>query len=227
MNSIEYYKEYFSTDIQNVMRTLEHGNRISIHSLISDDATDHFGRTRRAFLETKSPRMFLFCFFYTALIDQAIHSSLRSEHHNFERIAGYPKFAGILSSYWSNMDPSLLLLIATVYIKNENEVDVIKDFSDLTDFFFDDYIDFFQNIFPEYADGLETRNQQNEAIYKVFSEISYSMQWSVVAKGTAIISPNLELYKVWILSLNEKLNKKIAKIPIRQNKDGGEVNVEL
>ena len=219
MSSIEYYKEYFSTDIQNVMRTLEHGNRISIHSLISNNATDHFGRTRRAFLETKSPRMFLFCFFYTALIDQAIHSSLRAEHQNFERIAGYPKFAGILSSYWSNMDPSLLLLIATVYIKDENEIDVIKDFSDLTDFFLDDYIDFFHNLFPEYADGLKTRDHQNKAINKVFNEIRYSMQWSVVSKGTAIISPNLELYKVWILSLNEKVNKKIVKMPMQKNED--------
>lgn len=219
MNSIEYYKEYFSTDIQNVMRTLEHGNRISIHSLISDDATDHFGRTRRAFLETKSPRMFLFCFFYTALIDQAIHSSLRFEHQNFERIAGYPKFVGILSSYWSNMDPALLLLIATVYIKDENEIEVTMDFNDLSDFFLDDYIDFFQNVFPEYADGLKTSDQQNEAIYNVFSEISYSMQWGIVPKETAIISPNLKLYKAWILILNEKLNKKITKMLILKNKD--------
>ena len=219
MNSIEYYREIFPTDIQNIMQTLGHGNRISIHSLISDDATDHFGQTRRAFLETKSPRMFLFCFFYTALIDQVIHSSLRTEHQNFERIAGYPKFVGILSSYGSNMDPALLLLIATVYMKDENEIEVINDFNDLTDYFLDDYIDFFHNVFPEYADGLKTRDQQNKAISSVYNEISYSMQWSIVSKGTAIISPNLELYKIWILSLNEKLNQKIAKMPMLQNKD--------
>ena len=205
MTSIEYYKNYFPADLQNVMATLEHGNRISIHSLISADAHGHFGRTRQAFLESKSPRMFLYCFFFIALIDQAIHAALRGEQDNFEKIAGYPKLAGILSSYWHNMEPALLLLISTIYLDEEDEKCIVDDFELLTNYFLNDYIDFFHNVFPEYANHLSTREMQNRAIKNVFSAIKSEMIWEYVPKGTAIISPDQKLYRKLIDTFNQCL----------------------
>lgn len=202
MTSIEYYKNYFPTDLQNVMATLEHGNRISIHSFISVDADGHFGRTRQAFLEAHSPRIFLYCFFFTALIDQAIHAALREEHDSFEKIAGYPKFAGILSSYNHNMEPALLLLISTVYLDGEDEKSIVDDFKSLTDYFLNDYIDFFHNVFPEYTNRLSTRENQNRAIKNVFSAIKSEMIWEYVPKGTAIITPDKKLYRKLIDTFN-------------------------
>ena len=212
MTSVEYYKNHFTVDIQNIMNLIAPEKRISIYSLINKDSGGFFGRTRKGFLETTSPRMFLFCSFYTALIDQAIHSSLRIEHQNFEKIAGYPKFVGILSSYGSNMDPALLLLIATVYCKDDSKEDVTKDFNDFTDYMLDDYIDFFHNVFPKYAYGLKTTDEQDEAIHQVFSDIHQAMQWDSVSKEIARLSPSLDLYKAWILLFNDKLSEKMNRM---------------
>ncbi len=184
------------------MATLEHGNQISIHSLISSDAHGHFGRTRRAFLASKSPYKFLHCFFFTALIDQAIHTALRDEHYKFEQIAGYPKFVGILSSYSHNIDPAVLLLISTVYLNEQNEKSIIDDFKSLTEYFLNDYIDFFHNVFPEYTNRLSTREKQNRAIRNVFSAIKSEMIWEYVPKGTAIIIPDQQLYRKLIDTFN-------------------------
>jgi len=209
MTGIEYYKKQFPLELLNIKDTLAVGRGISIHSLISDSAGGHFGQTRQAFLETKSKPQFLFCFFYTVLIDQAIHSSLLEEHRNFEKTSGYPKFVGILSSYGSNMDPSLLLLIATSYLNGENEKELTEDFKELTDFLLEDYIDFFHNVFPNYSFSLNSKAAQDKALLSIFEDIQNSMKWISVPKATAIIKPKLHLYKEWIDIFNSILEKTI------------------
>jgi len=209
MTSIKYYENYFPEDLINIKATLKHSNGISIHSFISASAQDHFGQTRKAFLHSKSKYKFLFSFFYTVLLDQVIHFSLHDKHSDFENISGYPKFVGILSSYGSNMDPALILLIATVYLEGEDKDIVTEDFADFTEYILEDYADFFYNIFPQYTTDLYTKEMQEDALIIIFENMKLAMNWESVQKSINIITPDLLLYKNWINIFNMKVDEKL------------------
>ena len=209
MTNVEYYKNYFLTDVQNIMKTLNDNNKLSIHHFVRPGTE---GRTKQAYLKSKSQRMFLHCFFFLVLIDQAIHAGLREEHAIFERIAGYPKFVGILSSYNSNMHPTLLLLIGTSLQDGENEYSIIKCFEELTEYFLDDYENFFHCVFPQYADSLETKSAQT-AVYKtVLLEMQNAMLWKNLQKDFNFITPNIQMFRLIIKFFNETVNRKLTNL---------------
>lgn len=142
---ISYYKEDFGREllmVQNAPRGTSN-DRISITSIVPDEPfTGMSGETSRAFKKLPYPRLFLFAYFFTALIDQAIHSALREEHSFFHRFARYPKFVGILATYDHNLHPGLLLLAATLYTPKEEEGLATEQFHSLAHFFAEDYADF-------------------------------------------------------------------------------------
>jgi hypothetical protein len=155
MNAIEYYNEQFGRELLMVMnsRHPDSTNRLSILSL-ADDARlpqgmfdDHAANFRR--VESK-PR-FLFCYYFSALIDQAIHSRLRELHASFDHYARYPKFCGILGSYWTNFHPNLILLVATLYVRPEDEEVALEDCGAYASFFPNDYCEFLREHMPKLA----------------------------------------------------------------------------
>ena len=112
MKAVQYYKESFGHDLKRVASATRATNkdRISIVSLVpSQSRSESFGDTAREFQRLENKVEFLFCYYFSALLDQGIHASLRDEHYHFNHFAQYPKFCGILGSYYSNLHPALLL----------------------------------------------------------------------------------------------------------------------
>lgn len=208
MNPIEYYKKIFAGDIQSIQNVTPHefkryNDRISIFSLVpgaNHSLPGMFAKHAKAFQGLTHKRLFLFCFFFSVLIDQAIHSSLRIEHYFFDKLAKYPKIVGILSGFNSNIHPALLLLLATLYINSAEEVDATSDFKQLTDFFIQDYCDFFSLQYPALTGRLNTRQEQIFALGRVFSDI-------VNAFDPSLLPDYLHIYPLPDESLNQSLYK--------------------
>ena len=96
---ISYYEEDFGRELYAVQNatTATVKDSISIVSLLpADQSPGLFDEHAQAFKSLPSQRLFLFSYFFTSLIDQAIHSALREDHRYFDRIARYPKFVGCL-----------------------------------------------------------------------------------------------------------------------------------
>jgi len=214
MDAIEYYKTVFGKElirIQNATKaTIK--DRISIVSLIPmQDYPGSFGDHAKAFNETPSKRLFLFCFFFSSLIDQAIHSSLREEHFYFDNLAKYPKFAGLLGTYLSNLHPVLLLLIATLYISNEEEDAATSEFQSLADFFSLDYCRFLCDVYPKLTGRLKGEKEQRNACRAILSEISAAMVLIFIPQSLrpySDLKPEKHLYERWVLYFSKKINKR-------------------
>jgi len=174
MDILEYYKSDFKQDLNLLIHsTTRKQDRISIVSLIETmNAPDFYGVVQDSFKTLKNKSSFLICYFYSVLFDQAIHSYDRKLHFDFDKIAGYPKFVGILSSYWSNFNPLLLLLISTSHIKDKENS--INDFKIFTHYILSDYIDFFYNIFPKYTSELNEKQYTNIVLKDIFQDMKYS-----------------------------------------------------
>jgi len=215
MDAIEYYNTVFGKElirIQNATKaTIE--DRISIVSLIP--MKDYPGRSddhAKAFNETPSKRLFLFCFFFSALIDQAIHSGLREEHSYFDDLAKYPKFAGLLGSYFTNLHPVLLLLIATLYISTEKEDAATSEFQFLADFFSLDYCRFLCDVYPKLTGRLKSEKEQRNACRAILYKISNAMALIFIPQSLrpySDLKPKKHLYERWVLYFSKKINKKL------------------
>jgi len=215
MDAIEYYKTVFGKElirIQNATKaTIK--DRISIVSLIPmQDYPGSFGDHAKAFNETPSKRLFLFCFFFSALIDQAIHSGLGEEHSYFDDLAKYPKFAGLLGSYFTNLHPVLLLLITTLYISSEEEDAATSEFQFLADFFSLDYCRFLCDVYPKLTGRLKSEKEQRNACRAILSEISNAMALIFIPQSLrpySDLKPKKHLYEKWVLYFSNKINKKL------------------
>lgn len=165
MNVLDYYRSEFGSELKKVAEASGNRNRISIVSLVpSDKPTRSFQMAGQAFDKVSSKRHFLFCYFFSALIDQSIHSGLREEHQYFDAYANYPKFCGILATYWSNLHPALLLLVATLYTPvNEKETSIIE-FKELSDYFIDYYCNFFKEQYPSISGRLTSTRDRKSVV---------------------------------------------------------------
>jgi hypothetical protein len=215
MDAIEYYKTVFGKELMRIQNATKATikDRISIVSFIpTKDFTRPFGDHAKAFDETLSKRLFLFCFFFSALIDQAIHSSLRDEHYYFDNIAKYPKFAGLLGTYLSNLHPVLLLLIATLYISSEEEDAATSEFQLLADFFSLDYCRFLCDVYPKLTGRLKGEKEQRNACRAILSEISNAMALLFIPQSLrpySALKPKKHLYERWVLYFSKKINKRL------------------
>lgn len=215
MDAIEYYRTVFGKElirIQNAIRaTIK--DRISIISLIPmEDYPGSFGDHAKAFNESPSKRLFLFCFFFSSLIDQAIHSSLREEHPYFDNIAKYPKFVGILHTYFTNLHPSYLLLIATLYIPSEEENTATEEFQSLADFFTADYCHFLCEVYPKLTNRLKDTEKQSKACQAVLCDISNAMAIIYIPQSLrpySNLQPKRDLCVKWTSYFSNKINKKL------------------
>lgn len=142
------------------------------------------------------------------LIDQAIHSAARHLHQDFQNIAQYPKLVGILSSYWSNLHPSLLVIASIKHSKNLEDLE--NYFEDLAKFILNDYQNFFYYQFPKYTKLLDSNEEIKLNLNNIFNEISRAMIWTDVPKSMWAYQLNtkeLHSYKTMIDMLNTELKK--------------------
>lgn len=169
-NIIKYYENSFHQDLNLLLHlTGNKLDRISIVSLMETmNAPGFYGLVQKSFKKIPHKSFFLISYFYSVLLDQAIHSYDKDLHQDFDKIANYPKFVGILSSCSENFNPLFLLLISSKYVKNHDSI--INDFKDFTKYIFKDYIDFFYNIFPKYTLHL---NQKQINIYTLLNKEQY------------------------------------------------------
>lgn len=203
--AIQYYKNSFPGDLEFALDpSPQYRDRISIVSLLPEQS--------RAFGSMRSPHLFLFCFFFSSLLDQAIHSGLRAEHPYFDKIARFPKIVGILSTYWHNIHPVLLLMAATFQIPPNGADRVTKDFETLSDFFIEDYCDFFMNQYSQLTGRLETNLERLQACISILIEISSAL---AILFCPNTIKPylgeeaNQELVAKWVAHFRNNVNKKL------------------
>jgi hypothetical protein len=212
---ILYYKVEFGCELQMVKNATDATikDSISIVSLLpnNDSAINTDGHAL-AFNSLTYQRLFLFSFFFTALIDQAIHSALREEHPYFYRLAQYPKFVGILATYHHNIHPCLLILVATLYTNYQDQDIATEEFFALADFFVDDYEDFIENKYPSLTGRLKNNEARKLAIQKLYAELSNALAFIFIPRSLRPYSSllaNVKLYEKWVGHLNSKINAKL------------------
>ena len=213
MNALDYYRSEFGGDLKRIVDASGDRNRLSIVSLVpSNKPSRSFQMASQAFDQVSTKRLFLFCYFFSVLIDQSIHSGLREEHTYFDQYAQHPKFCGILATYYSNLHPAALLLVATLYTpENEQEIS-IKEFNELSDFFIDDYCNFFKDQSPNISGRLKTAEQQNNAIASVLNEMSSALAILFVPVRISpytTCEPDNNLYEKWLSYFRTKVNQRL------------------
>jgi len=132
MDILDYYKEIYPVDLKRILDASGHkGNdRLSVISLIDDNRyPDFYGLVKKEFLKLCNRSYFLLCFFFDAIFDQAVHSSLREFHTEYDNKLKPVKFVGALGGYWYNMHPIQILQVEPMYNQTE-----ITEFIELTDF---------------------------------------------------------------------------------------------
>ena len=146
-------------------------DRISLIGLIPGAVNATPGQSRCfSSLDEKERVMFLLCYFYSSLLDQAIHSSLREEHPAFADLARYPKLVGILGSAHTNLHPANLLVAVTVHMQSLSSEAVTALFDDLTRFMVEEYVRFFSFEYPSLTTHLQSPESQKQALRTVFRE---------------------------------------------------------
>ena len=208
MDIIKYYEIQFQKDLNFLINsTLHKENRISIVSLIETMTTSgSYQIVQNAFKTINYKSSFLICYFYSVLLDQAIHSYDKNLHADFDKIAGYPKFVGILSSYHYNFHPLKLLLIATLY----NNKNLINKFEIFTKYILNEYIRFFNKVFPQFTSLLKEKKDIICALNHIFDDIKISLNKINAPKAiweTNFSSNNTEAYYQLIDILQNELNK--------------------
>jgi hypothetical protein len=214
-DSVKYYKENFGYELLAVQNatTATIKDRISIVSLLpAEQYPGLFDENARAFRSLPSQRLFLFSYFFTSLIDQAIHSALREEHAYFDRIAQYPNFVGILATYHHDIHPGLVILAATLYTNKEEQSMATNQFCALADFFAEDYGDFLVNKYPSLSGRLQTEQMRKIAVRKLYTELSNALALIFLPRSLrpySSFSPDIKLYEKWMSYFIKKINKKL------------------
>lgn len=210
--AMAYYRQDFARELAAVRGA--HDRVISIVSLVPDsrDLGTSLDESARAFQSLPSKRLFLFCFFFSALIDQAIHSALREEHEYFDNLARYPKFVGILSMYGHNLHPAALLLVATLYTGGDERGVATEEFQVLARFFADDYEDFLANKYPALSGRLQSGDAKSDACRRLYNELSNALAL-LFAPGRlspySSLLPDIRLYEEWLMFFSGLINSKL------------------
>jgi hypothetical protein len=213
---IKYYQDEFGRELLEIKEaeTGSAGDRISIVSLLPVEQLDR-PRTEpmiEVFQRLPYKHLFLFCYFFSALVDQATHFSLREEHPYFDRLARYPKFVGILGTYWTNLHPGLLLLAATLYIEPDEWEFASHQFRDLADFFVNDYEEFWLKTYPNLTGRLKKEKERRNAVNLIFRAISNALARLFLPRSLSPYSkcfPVINLYEDWVKYFSHKINDKL------------------
>ena len=211
MDSVQYYKQNFGHELLKVQNAASH-NKISIVALLPGNKPSR-GVRNQAFQAVALKPFFLFSFYFSILIDQAVHSCLREEHAYFENLTRYPKFVGILGSYHTNLHPGLLLLAATLWIPRDEEQQFADQFIQLADHMIKDYCHFFHNRYPELTGRLTSLGEQNETIKSILTAMSEATALLFIPTSVqpyTKLEPNYPLYESWMMYFSGLVNSKLG-----------------
>jgi len=211
MEPVRYYCEEFGAELQRVRAASSdrYDRSISVVSLVPDHPDGSHAERAAAFRQVRSRPLFLFCYFFTALIDQAIHASLRQEHAYFDHLARYPKLVGILAALGTNLHPAVLLLAATLYLHESESEAATEQFKTLADFFIKDYHHFLDVKYPALTGRLTDPGERRDAVRRLFTELSSALALLFVPTSLGSYSrerPNRDLYESWVRYFNRGVN---------------------
>lgn len=204
MNILQYNNNKFFKDLEKVKKTSMFAeDRISIASLVEGmSSPNHFGEVKKVLLNLENKEFFLLTYMFYVLLNQAIHEinlkgNLQCSIMKDKRI---PQFCGILSSYSYNFPPSLLILITSTYIQENDEKKYLEEFKKLTDFKLDEYFKTIKNN--------TISNDTTNTINFIFSDIYESMKYNGIPNLTHFKrKPNIDFYKQCLNYLSNEAKK--------------------
>jgi len=188
---IKYYKSQFIDDYTNIqaegyfghvsLRSFspeeyeelkEHKRNNQLNSFRNFLSKYYILTQTEIFQSFSSKHLFLFCYFFYVLFDQAVHSAIREEHKHFERLTNYLKLGGILSTSGVNFHPGHLILMATLYMDEEDKLKAKPQFKRLADYFLEDYESFLLHKYPEATGRLIHFKSRKEALIKILKKMN-------------------------------------------------------
>lgn len=143
---------------------------------------------------------FLWCFFFEALLDQAIYTAGRTTKTSTDRPKAL-KLCGILASYQMNLHPALLLLTASLLVGPREEEVAEAEFRELLNGEMDRY-----SAVLEGAQGSSMPEPP-----RVYSGMCNAMALICLPGGFASFSrrqPNLEIYRRWTSAVAEAIGER-------------------
>jgi len=221
MDPIKYYHQQFASDLRylNTADPFKYGRGIS-HLTLSPELMLGEPQAPCELQEFKSiehKHLFLMCYFFSAVLDQAIHFSLREEHLYFDLHARFPKFVGILVTAHNNLHPNLLLLFATVYIQYYKVSNANQDFKILSEYMIPGFCKFFYVDYSSWSWRRQSQLERVTAIKTLLTTIRDGIEWVPRPRTLDSISyqADLEMLQNWIHLLRGQLDKQI-KMPMPQ-----------
>ncbi len=177
MDAITYYREQFRFDLATVAAG---SDWISFVSLQGQSPGKYGNQTCEAFRELEPKCLFLFCYFYCVLLDQAVHTGANEEHRSFNAYWECPKFRGILGSAHSNLHPGLILEIATKYVSEENEEKLGTQLNSLASFFATEFRRILTEDYPKAAGRLKSDSSRQAFCESVLRAAEHGLVFSTV-----------------------------------------------
>lgn len=223
MNPIDYYHQQFFVDLDFINGAGPYSTSDSISfftlspSTVLGSPKQLRGCELQEFRSVEHKHLFLICYFFSTILDQAIHYKLRSEHRFFNAIARYPKFKGFLATSHNNQHPNTLLVFATVYIKHFRVLGATEDFRCLSYVILRNIREFLNETYPAMTGRLPTKNQREEVTSIVFQTIrSGILEYEVNQRWLESLdfSSDMNMFNEWIQILKNHLDS-IKNTPIR------------
>ena len=217
MDPIDYYHQQFPADLDFISRAGPYSTvgKISFFTLLPSTVLglkQVKGCELQEFRSVENKHLFLMCYFFLTILDQAIHFNLRSEHKFFDFIARYPKFKGFLVTSHNNMHPNSLLVFATVYIKYFSVFGATEDFRSLSRIMLRNICDFLRNTYPAMTERLPTKNQREEAVSIILNTIESGIfEYEVDRRWLETLGfpSDMNMFNEWIQTLKNQLDFEI------------------
>ncbi len=89
-------------------------------------------------------KYFLFCLYFTVLVDQAVYTYYRNNYQEFQKLTKYPKFCHGLSQFQKNPRKILCSPVDNGFVDKNEILSIIEEGINL---FIDEVVDFSQNYF--------------------------------------------------------------------------------
>lgn len=215
IDSTDYFSGQFSKDLQRILAQEIRGgstsDRLSIVDLLPTPLRKVPGYGHyRVFDVLENKLSFLFSYYFCVLLDQAAHSAVREHHHIFEQQTSYPKFCGVLGLYWTNIDPILMLMAATLHVEIAEQERSLINFRALARYFAHQEA---PAILQRFADGAVDISSE-EIIRLVYSEAVRATSSSYVGGPLlyTVIVPDMELGEKWSRIAREEFARELAEL---------------
>ena len=122
-DELEYFQCQYPEDLEHIFAL--HGPEMPLLIFTGTRDNRHVEEWQKHFALIERRIDFLFCLFFHVLIDQALHSTRRSERFDtwsaFRRQVAQPKLHGVLGTARSNISPFYLLTSAALWPDDETD----------------------------------------------------------------------------------------------------------